>query len=61
MERTIVVAGGGRGGGGGATNNSGGIIRTLAAGLNYKDIWGKKQKCHGSYFFNDHANSSRTK
>ena len=51
--RTIVVAGGGRGGGGGATNNSGGIIRTLAAGLNYKDIWGKKTEVSGSYFFND--------
>ncbi|WP_295232088.1 outer membrane beta-barrel protein [Sediminibacterium sp.] len=51
--RTIVVAGGGRGGGGVATNNSGGIIRTLAAGLNYKDIWGKKTEVSGSYFFND--------
>ncbi len=51
--RTIVVAGSGRGGGGGATNNSGGIIRTLAAGLNYKDIWGKKTEVSGSYFFND--------
>jgi len=51
--RTIVVAGGGRGGAGGATNNSGGIIRTLAAGLNYKDIWGKKTEVSGSYFFND--------
>lgn len=51
--RTIVFAGGGRGGAGGATNNSGGIIRTLAAGLNYKDIWGKKTEVSGSYFFND--------
>lgn len=52
--RTIVIAGGGgRGGAGGATNNSGGIIRTLAAGLNYKDIWGKKTEVSGSYFFND--------
>ncbi|MDP2422407.1 outer membrane beta-barrel protein [Sediminibacterium sp.] len=51
--RAIVVGGGGRGGGGGATNNSGGIIRTLAAGLNYKDIWGKKTEVSGSYFFND--------
>ncbi len=51
--RTIVVAGGGRGGAGGAANNSGGIIRTLAAGLNYKDIWGKKTEVSGSYFFND--------
>jgi hypothetical protein len=51
--RTIVVATGGRGGAGGATNNSGGIIRTLAAGLNYKDIWGKKTEVSGSYFFND--------
>lgn len=53
--RTVVVMGGGRGGGGGAgtTNNSGGIVRTLAAGLNYKDIWGKKTEVSGSYFFND--------
>jgi hypothetical protein len=51
--RTVVFGGGGRGGAGGATNNSGGIIRTLAAGLNYKDIWGKKTEVSGSYFFND--------
>jgi len=51
--RTVVVMGGGRGGGGGATNNSGGIVRTLAAGLNYKDVWGKKTEVSGSYFFND--------
>ncbi|OYZ01938.1 MAG: hypothetical protein B7Y37_04905 [Sphingobacteriia bacterium 28-36-52] len=48
--RTVVM---GRGGASGATNNSGGIIRTLAAGLNYKDIWGKKTEVSGSYFFND--------
>lgn len=53
---------GGGGGGGGArtvtisnapSSNSGGIVQTLAAGLNYKDIWGKKTEVSGSYFFND--------
>lgn len=34
-------------------NNSGGIIRTIAGGLNYKDIWGKKTDVSGSYFYNN--------
>jgi Outer membrane protein beta-barrel family len=48
--------GGGRGGGGfttGATTGSSGIINTWAAGLNYRDVWGKKTQAYGSYFFND--------
>ncbi len=62
-------AGGARGGGAGSfagairgavsaaspASNSGGIIRTLAGGLNYKDIWGKNKKTDvsGSYFYNN--------
>jgi len=55
--------GGGRGGGGGATmgggggllgtGGGGGIVKTLAAGLNYKDNWGTKTQFSGSYFYND--------
>ena len=45
------------GGGGGAgllgTGGGGGIVKTLSAGLNYKDNWGKKTQFSGSYFFND--------
>ncbi|MCX6207493.1 MAG: outer membrane beta-barrel family protein [Bacteroidetes bacterium] len=48
--------GGGNRGGGfstGATTGSSGIINTWAAGLNYRDNWGKKTQASGSYFFND--------
>lgn len=53
--------GGGRGGGGVGnavaallgTGGGGGIVNTIAGGLNYKDIWGKKTEVSGSYFFND--------
>lgn len=54
--------GGGRGGGGATmggaggllgTGGGGGIVKTLSAGLNYKDNWGKKTQFSGSYFFND--------
>ena len=50
--------GGGGGGRGGVSiaapaSTSGGIVNTLAAGLNYKDVWGKKTDVSGSYFFND--------
>ncbi len=56
--------GGGRGGGGAiaivagaagllGTGSGGGIVNTWAAGLNYKDAWGKKTQFSGSYFFND--------
>ena len=37
----------------GATTGSSGIINTWAAGLNYRDNWGKKTQASGSYFFND--------
>ena len=55
--------GGGRGGGGATMGGGGGagllgtggggIVKTLSAGLNYKDNWGKKTQFSGSYFFND--------
>jgi hypothetical protein len=47
--------GGGRGGVsiGAPASTSGGIVNTLAAGLNYKDIWGKKTEVSGSYFYNN--------
>lgn len=55
--------GGGRGGGAIAgiasasgllgTGGGGGIVNTWAAGLNYKDDWGKKTQMSGSYFYND--------
>ena len=54
--------GGGRGGGGATmgggggllgTGGGGGIVKTLAAGLNYKDNWGTKTQFSGSYFYND--------
>lgn len=57
-----AARGGGGGGGGGGrggvsiaapASTSGGIVNTLAAGLNYKDVWGKKTDVSGSYFFND--------
>ena len=51
-----MSGGGGRGGvstGGGST----GLIKSLAAGLNYTDEWGKKIKVTGSYFL---SNSNTT-
>lgn len=49
--------GGGGGFGGGALNfgggNSTGLIKSLAAGLNYTDQWGSKIKVTGSYFLSD--------
>ncbi len=59
--QNIFGGGGGQGGGGnrgggfstGATTGSSGIINTWAAGLNYRDVWGKKTQAYGSYFFND--------
>ncbi|MEP6683493.1 MAG: outer membrane beta-barrel protein [Parafilimonas sp.] len=59
--------GGGNGGGGGSrgggqmqqlqslnsnTNNNG-IITTAAAGLNYRNQWGKNTNAYGSYFYNN--------
>ena len=62
--------GGGRGGGGGANivdgygggNSSNGITTVGAAGLNYKDVWGKKTEAYGSYFYTNVAvnNSSNS-
>jgi hypothetical protein len=37
----------------GASTGSSGIINTWAAGVNYRDNWGKKTQASGSYFFND--------
>jgi len=51
--------GGGRGGGGGGgganvfTGNSSGISKTLAAGINYNDVWSKKTLASGNYFYNN--------
>ncbi len=44
--------GGGRGGGGGGSTGSG-ITTTWAAGLNYRDTWGKNADISGSYFYNN--------
>ena len=48
----------GRGGGSGASglgggNSSTGITTVWAAGLNYKDVWGKNTDAYGSYFYNN--------
>lgn len=55
--------GGGRGGGGGQWqqlqslnangSNNNGIVTTSAAGINYRDVWGKKTNVSGSYFYNN--------
>lgn len=46
--------GGGRGGGGGAFGGgTTGLTKTLAAGLNYRDQWGKSTSAYGSYFYNN--------
>ncbi len=53
-----------RGGGGGSqmqqlqslsanSNNNNGIVTTSAAGLNYRDVWGKNTTVAGSYFYNN--------
>jgi hypothetical protein len=61
--------GGGRGGGsfrgGGPSGDfvvgtQKGISNTHSAGVNYSDLWGKKVKVTGSYFFNSANNSNRT-
>ncbi len=49
---------GGRGGGGGNFGGGGGggstgLIKSLSAGLNYSDQWGKKIKVSGSYFISN--------
>lgn len=61
---TMNSGGGGRGGGmfamvGGNgtgnffTPNQPGIVTTLAAGLNYNDVWSKKTSVSGNYFINN--------
>lgn len=56
---------GGPGGGGNSANNflvnqQGGITTTYASGINYSDVWGKKIKISGSYFFNDAINTNNS-
>jgi len=56
---------GGRGGGGGSNfqvGQQGGISTTTSLGLNYIDVWGKKQKVKVamSYFFNQTDNTTIT-
>ena len=53
--------GGGRNTGGAniVTGNTPGLSTTLAAGLNYNDVWGKKTQVNGSYFYNS-VNSTNT-
>lgn len=62
---------GGRGGGFGGGFRGGssgefmvgtqkGISNTHSAGVNYSDLWGKKVKVTGSYFFNSANNNNRT-
>lgn len=52
--------GGGFGGGGGSflVGQQNGINRTNAIGLNYSDLWGKKMRVSGSYFFNNSHNTT---
>lgn len=38
---------------GGFSTNNNGITHTLAAGLNYRDAWGKNTSAYGSYFYNN--------
>lgn len=53
--------GGFRGGGGqmqqlqslNANSNNNGLITTSAAGINYRDVWGKNTEVYGSYFYNN--------
>lgn len=44
---------GGRGGGFFGGGSSTGIIKSLSTGLNYTDVWAKKIKVSGSYFYSD--------
>lgn len=41
-------------------NPSGGITNTLAGGINYQDVWGKKVDVSSSYFFNQGDNETVT-
>ncbi len=52
----VGKGGGGRGAGElGGGNSSTGITTVWAAGLNYKDVWGKSTDAYGSYFYNNVA------
>jgi hypothetical protein len=55
----MMVRGGFPGGGSGGNTSFGsggtGITTTTQAGVNYRDMWGKKLSVNGSYFYN-HAN-----
>jgi hypothetical protein len=55
--------GGGNFGGGGGGNFSvgqqNGINKTNAIGINFSDVWGKKLRLSGSYFFNNSENTTR--
>jgi uncharacterized membrane protein YgcG len=58
--------GGSRGGGGTDAGNflvgqQGGITQTHSAGINYSNMWGKKVKVSGSYFFNMTDNEINTR
>ena len=58
---SMNTGGGGRNGGGGTNILSGsgsGLSRTLAAGLNYNDVWGKKTIINGNYFYNNIRSSN---
>lgn len=50
--------GGGFGGGGFVVGQQNGINRTHAFGINYSDLWGKKIRVSGSYFFNNGKNTT---
>ncbi|MGI8636090.1 MAG: outer membrane beta-barrel protein, partial [Segetibacter sp.] len=56
--------GGGNFGGGGGSNfivsSQPGISRTIAGGLNYNDVWGKKTTANGSYFYNNVRTSNNS-
>ncbi|MBS1927073.1 MAG: TonB-dependent receptor [Chitinophagaceae bacterium] len=64
-----LTSSGGRGGGGGGFRGGGnnflvgqqnGISSTNAFGINYNDLWGKKLKVSGSYFFNNSHNNNES-
>ncbi len=65
-----LTSSGGRGGGGGGGFRGGGnnflvgqqngISSTNAFGINYNDLWGKKLKVSGSYFFNNSHNNNES-
>jgi hypothetical protein len=51
--------GGGFGGGGNfLVGQQNGINKTNAIGINFSDVWGKKLRVSGSYFFNNSANTT---